>query len=59
MKFVESKCTKGMKKLKHRLKIAVSIKVIVTLNLATEADLTNSSRGTIKNIILDPREHVS
>jgi hypothetical protein len=59
MKSIESKCTKGMKKLKHRLEIAVSMKVMVTLNLAIEADLANSSRGTIKNIILDPREHVS
>jgi len=59
MKSVESKCTKGTKKLKHRLKIAVGMKVMVTLNLATEVDLANGSRGTIEDIILDPREHVS
>jgi len=59
MKSVESKRTKGTKKLKHRLAIAVGMKVMVTLNLATEADLANGSRGTIEDIILDPREHFS
>lgn len=32
---------------------------MVTLNLATEADLANGSRGTIEDIILDPRERLT
>jgi len=35
------------------------MKVMVTLNLATEADLANGSRGIITDIVLDPREDVS
>ena len=35
------------------------MKVMVTLNLVTEADLVNESQGTIENIVLDPREHLS
>ena len=35
------------------------MKAIVTLNLVTEADLANGSRGTIAGIIRDPREWVS
>jgi ATP-dependent exoDNAse (exonuclease V) alpha subunit len=35
------------------------MKVMVTLNLATEADLANGSRGTIQDIILDPREQLN
>ena len=31
---------------------------MVTLNLATEADLANGSRGIIEDIILDPRERL-
>src|SRR5882762_5173349 len=34
------------------------MKVIVMLNLATEADLANGSRGLIQDIVLDPRETV-
>jgi ATP-dependent exoDNAse (exonuclease V) alpha subunit len=37
----------------------LGMKVMVTLNLATEADLANGSWGTIEDIILDPREQLS
>jgi len=47
------------KRLRHRLEIAKGMKIMVTLNLATEADLTNGSRGTVEDIVLDPRERVS
>jgi len=46
------------KKLRHRLELAVGMKVMVTLNLATEADLANGSRGVIEDIVLDPRERL-
>ena len=32
------------------------MKVMVTLNLSTDKDLANGTRGTIEEIILDPRE---
>jgi hypothetical protein len=32
---------------------------MVTLNVATEADLANSSRGTPEDIVLDPREEIN
>ena len=32
---------------------------MVTLNVATEANLANSSRGTIEDIVLDPREEIN
>lgn len=50
--------TDATKKLAHRIELAVRMKVMATLNLATEADLTNSSRGIIEDIVLDPRERV-
>ena len=42
--------------LADEVKIAVGMKVMVTLNLSTNKDLANSTRGTIEEIILDPRE---
>ena len=59
MKTADAKGVKGTKKLHHRVEIAIGMKVMVTLNLATEADLANSSRGTIHDIILDPREQIN
>ena len=32
---------------------------MVTLNVATEANLANNSRGTIEDIVLDPREEIN
>ena len=40
--------------LEDEVKIAVGMKVMVTLNLSTNKDLANSTRGTIEEFILDP-----
>ena len=42
--------------LSDQVKIAVGMRVMVTLNLSTERDLANGTRGIIEDIILDPRE---
>jgi len=34
------------------------MKVMICFNLSTEADIANSTRGTVRDIILDPREEV-
>ena len=39
-----------------RIPLAIGMQAMVTMNIATEADLANGSRGEINNIILDPRE---
>jgi len=44
------------RKLPFRVEVAIGMEVMVTLNIATEADLANGSRGKIKDIVLDPRE---
>jgi hypothetical protein len=44
------------KKVTQRIEFAIGMQVMVTLNVATEADLANGSRGVIENIVLDPRE---
>ena len=59
MKLSDFQKTKGHKKLPHRVELAIGMKVMVTLNLATEADLVNGSRGTVTDIILDPCKHLS
>ena len=59
MKLNDTKKMKATKKLSHRVELVIGMKAMVTLNLVTEADLANSSRGTIVGIILDPRERVS
>jgi hypothetical protein len=43
-------------KLPYRVEVAIGMEAMVTLNIATEADLANGSRGKIKDIVLDPRE---
>jgi len=48
----------GTKHLKHRLEVAVGMKIMVTLNLAMEANLANSSQGIIHDIVLELRESV-
>lgn len=40
-------------RLAHRVELAVRMQVMVTLNVATEADLANGSRGIIESIVLD------
>ena len=47
------------KNLKMRVELAVGMKAMVILNIATEADLANGTRGTVRGIVLDPREEHS
>jgi hypothetical protein len=44
------------KNLKMRVELAVGMKAMVVLNIATEADLANGTRGIVKGFVLDPRE---
>ena len=44
------------KKIADRMEIAIGMKAMVLLNLATEADITDGTRGVIYDIILDERE---
>ncbi|KZT00159.1 uncharacterized protein LAESUDRAFT_631192, partial [Laetiporus sulphureus 93-53] len=37
-------------------KLAVGMKVMVTLNIATDLDIANGARGEIRRIILHPEE---
>ena len=48
--------TKHTGNLPDTTNVAVGMKVMVVMNLATEADIANGTRGTITSIILDPRE---
>ncbi len=43
-------------KLCDRLELAVGMKVMVTANIATEADVANGTQGRITQILLDSRE---
>ncbi|KAF7345952.1 ATP-dependent DNA helicase [Mycena venus] len=57
----ETICITGMKtnemvKLTERVKIAVGMWAMILLNIATESDLANSTRGTVMDIKLDPWE---
>ncbi|SJL05067.1 uncharacterized protein ARMOST_08439 [Armillaria ostoyae] len=45
-------------KLTDVLEIAVGMKAMVTLNIATESDLANGTRGTVEEIVLDPCEPI-
>ena len=51
-----SRSSKGRKGLPNEIEIAVEMKVLVTYNLETVLDITNGARGTVTDIILDPRE---
>ena len=42
--------------LPHRVELAIGMKVMVVLNLATDADLANGSRGIITDLVLHPDE---
>ena len=46
-------------KLPDLVQMAIGMKAMVLLNLATEADIANGTRGEIQNIILDEREEIS
>ncbi|KAF8804167.1 hypothetical protein BYT27DRAFT_7214241 [Phlegmacium glaucopus] len=52
-KDVEDEVTRN---LKRRVELAVGMKVMVVLNIATEAEIANGTRGTVNGIVLDPRE---
>lgn len=47
---------KSTSRLREVVEIAIGMKAMVVLNLATEADIANGTRGTITDIKLDPRE---
>ena len=38
------------------VELAIGMKAMVIINIATEADLANGTRGTVTDIVLDPRE---
>ena len=50
---MKEKSTKG---LQDRIEMAIGMKAMVVMNLATEADVANGTTGTIEEILLDPRE---
>ena len=45
-------------KLHMWIEITIGMKVMVTVNILTDADLTNGMRGVTTDIILDHREHL-
>ncbi|KAM6490079.1 hypothetical protein JOM56_014463, partial [Amanita muscaria] len=47
---------KATGKLPDHIDLAIGMKVMVVLNLATEKEIANGTRGTIENLILDPDE---
>lgn len=47
---------KKTNRLQERIEIAIGMKMMVLLNLSTEADIANGTTGTIEDILLDPRE---
>lgn len=53
---IAKKMTKETANLAHRVEVAVGMRVMVILNIATESDLANGTRGTVVDIILDERE---
>ena len=42
--------------LRDQIELAIGMKAMVISNVATKADVANGTRGTIEEIILDPRE---
>jgi len=43
-------------KLTDTIEIAVGMKAMVLVNIAVETDVANGTRGTVKDILLDPRD---
>lgn len=43
-------------KLPDRIELAIGMKAMILFNLSTDAEIANGTRGTIRDIILDPRE---
>lgn len=50
--------SKATGKLADRLTVAKGMKAMVLLNVATEADIANGTRGVVEDIVLDPREEM-
>lgn len=48
-----------MNRLPNKIELVVGMKAMVLENVATDADLANGTRGTVVDIILDPREDVT
>ena len=44
------------KHLPHKIEIIKGMKAMVLMNISTDSDLANGSRGIVEDIILDPRE---
>lgn len=50
---------KNAGKLPATVQVAIGMKAMVLLNIATEADIANGTRGVIQDVILDEREQPS
>ena len=50
---MKEKLTKG---LWDWIEIAIGMKAMIQVNVSTEGEVANGMRGTIRDIILDPRE---
>ncbi len=50
---------KDTKNLSDRIEIAVGMKAMIKVNVSTEGEVANGTRGTIRDIILDPREEAA
>ena len=46
----------GSSKLKETLEVAIGMRVMILINLSTQAEVANGTRGTVEDIVLDPRE---
>lgn len=51
--------TKQTGMLESDIELAVGMAAMVMVNIATEADLSNGTRGTVTEIILDPRDRLT
>ncbi len=55
---VASMRAKQTARLDHKVQIAIGMRAMVLINIATEADIANGTRGIIQDIILDSRETI-
>ena len=46
----------GTSKLEETLEVAIGMRVMILINLSTQVEVANGTRGTVEDIILDPRE---
>jgi len=49
---------KDTKNLSDRIELSIGMKAMVLANISTEGEVANGTRGTIRDIILDPREAI-